>query len=122
MCGRYQRRSDRQKIATAFQLGNVDDLHLELAPDYNVAPQTMQPVVIWDEEFGIRTLHMMFWRYLPPFVDDPKTFRKNTINAKGETLLQGDFWKDSFLYRRCLIPVDSFLEWRTEGKNKLPWM
>jgi putative SOS response-associated peptidase YedK len=45
MCGRYQRRSDKQKIAEAFHLGNVDGLALELTSDYNVAPQTMQPVI-----------------------------------------------------------------------------
>jgi len=48
MCGRYQRRSDKQKIAEAFQLGNVDGLYLELASDYNVAPQTMQALILWD--------------------------------------------------------------------------
>ena len=122
MCGRYQRRSDKQKIAEAFQLGNVDGLHLELAPDYNVAPQTMQPVILGDEEFGIRTLQMMFWRFLPPFVNDPKKFKMSTINAKGETLLDSNVWKDSFLKRRCLIRVDSFIEWRAEGKTKLPWL
>src|SRR5580698_9226715 len=122
LCGRYQRRSDKQKIAEAFQLGNVDGLHFELAPDYNVAPQTMQPVIIWDEEFGTRMLSMMFWRFLPPFVNDPKKFKMSTINAKGETLLDAGIWKDSFLRRRCLIPVDSFIEWRTEGKRKLPWV
>jgi hypothetical protein len=41
MCGRYQRRSDKQKIAEAFQLGNVDGLSLELGPDYNAAQQSM---------------------------------------------------------------------------------
>lgn len=46
MCGRYQRRSDKQKTAEAFALGNIDGLALELAPDYNVAPQTMHPVVV----------------------------------------------------------------------------
>jgi putative SOS response-associated peptidase YedK len=122
MCGRYQRKSDKQKIAEAFQLGNIDGLQLELAPDYNVAPQTMQPVVIWDENGGTRTLHMMFWRFLPPFVADPKAFKASTINAKGETMLDSKMWRDAFLHRRCLVPSDSFVEWRTDGKNKLPWM
>ncbi len=44
VCGLYQRRSDKQKIAEAFALGNVDGLALDLAPDYNVAPTTMQPI------------------------------------------------------------------------------
>jgi len=30
MCGRYQRRSNKQRIAEAFALGNVDGLALEL--------------------------------------------------------------------------------------------
>lgn len=64
MCGRYQRRSDKQHIAEAFALNDVDGLALELAPDYNVAPTTMQPVIVWDEAFGTRTLRMMFWRFL----------------------------------------------------------
>src|SRR5271170_2457551 len=65
VCGRYQRRSDKQRITDAFALGNVDGLGLELTPDYNVAPQTMQPVIVWDQEFGTRTPHMMFWRSCP---------------------------------------------------------
>jgi putative SOS response-associated peptidase YedK len=123
MCGRYQRRSDKQKIAEAFHLGNVDGLSVEFTPDYNAAPQTKQPVIVWDEEFGTRTLHMMFWRFLPPFVFDPKKFRLDTINAKGETLMNSSMWRESFLYRRCLVPVDTFVEWqRIDSKTKLPWM
>jgi len=30
-------------------------------------------------------------------------------------------WQDSFLRRRCLIPADSFIEWKREGKKRLPW-
>ena len=122
MCGRYQRRSDKQKIAEAFAVGNVDGLALELPPDYNVAPQTMQPVVVWDEREGMRTLQMMFWRFLPRFVTDPKKFRLDTINAKGETLLGNKIWHDAFQRRRCLIPADSFVEWKPEGKHKVPWL
>jgi putative SOS response-associated peptidase YedK len=55
MCGRHQRRADKQKIAEAFALGNVDGLARKLVPDYDVAPQTMQPVIVWDKDFGTRT-------------------------------------------------------------------
>ena len=123
MCGRYQRRADKQKIAEAFQLGNVDGLALEFTPDYNAAPQSMQPVIVWDEAGGMRVLQMMFWRFLPPFVTDPKKFRLDTINAKGETLLGSRMWRSAFLHSRCLIPVDSFIEWkRVDAKTKLPWI
>jgi putative SOS response-associated peptidase YedK len=44
----------------------------------------------------------------------------STINAKAETLTSNRMWQDSFLNRRCLIPVDTFIEWRKDGKRRLP--
>jgi putative SOS response-associated peptidase YedK len=122
MCGRYQRRSDKQKIAEAFRVGNVEDLYLDLAPTYNAAPQSMLPVIVWDPAGGTRMLQMMFWRFLPPLVSDPKAFKLDTINARGETLLDSKLWRSGFLQSRCLVPVDSFIEWkRIDPKTKLPW-
>jgi putative SOS response-associated peptidase YedK len=108
MCGRYQRHTDKQKIVEAFHLGSVDGLALEFAPDYNAAPQSLQPVILWDKQFGARSLHMMFWCFLPPHVTDPKKFRLDTINARGESLMDSNVWRDAFLHSRCLVPVDSF--------------
>jgi putative SOS response-associated peptidase YedK len=127
MCGRYQRRSDKQRIAEAFQLGTLDDLdlstELSLAPDYNAAPGTMQPVIVWDDALGMRTLRMMHWRFLPPFCTDPRKLKLDTINANADKLLSSGVWKKSFLYRRCLIPADSFVEWkRVSPKIKLPFL
>ena len=125
MCGRYPRRSDKQRIAEAFALGDVQALPLasdiDLPPNYNVAPQTMQPVIVWDETVGTRVLHRMFWRFLPPFCGDLKTFRLSTVNAQSERLMES-IWQESFLKRRCLIPADTFIEWQSDGKRKLPWV
>ncbi|WP_263351420.1 SOS response-associated peptidase [Acidicapsa acidisoli] len=129
MCGRYQRRSDKRRIAEAFQLGTPDEpdssvdlgVELGLAPNYNAAPGTMQPVVVWDEAPGMRTLRMMHWRFLPPFCTDPK--KLDTIHASAEKLLSSGVWRKSFLYRRCLIPADAFVEWRrVSPKIKLPFV
>jgi putative SOS response-associated peptidase YedK len=123
MCGRYQRRADKQRIAEAFHLGNVDGLALELAPDYNASPGSIQPVIVWDDQFGMRTLSMMFWKFLPPYVTDPKKVDVDTILARGDKLLKSSMWRESFQKRRCLVPVDSFIEWqRPDEKTKLPWM
>lgn len=123
MCGRYQRRSDKQRLAAAFQLGDVDGLAVGLTPDHNAAPGSMQPVIFWDEQFGVRTLSMMFWKFLPPYVTDPKRVGVDTILARGDRLLKSSMWRESFQRRRCLIPVDSFIEWeRPDEKTKLPWM
>ena len=127
MCGRYQRRSDKQRIAEAFQLGTLDDLDLSvelgLAPTYNAAPGTMQPVIFWDDDLGMRAVRMMYWRFLPPFCTDPKKLKLDTIHASAEKLLSSSLWKKSFLYRRCLIPADSFVEWkRVSAKIRLPFL
>ncbi len=45
MCGRYVRRSDKQKIAEWFHADpNPSDLPMPDA-DYNVAPTTHQPII-----------------------------------------------------------------------------
>jgi hypothetical protein len=50
MCGRYFRRSDKQRIAEAFHLGIFEDLPLKAAQSYNIAPATTQPELCapWD--------------------------------------------------------------------------
>jgi putative SOS response-associated peptidase YedK len=127
MCGRFQRKSDVRRIAQAFQIDPPDeldlDLELGLAPNYNAAPGTMQPVVVWDDAMGMRALRMMYWRFLPPFCTDPKKLKLDTIHASAEKLLSSSIWKKSFLYRRCLIPADSFVEWkRVSQKVRLPFL
>ena len=53
MCGRYYRKADKQKIAEAFHVSQVDDF--VLPPwDYNVAPTTFQPVIRNNKESGAR--------------------------------------------------------------------
>jgi hypothetical protein len=48
MCGRYGRRGDKQRIAEWMQTHNIDVFDeindSQLAPSYNVAPQSFQPV------------------------------------------------------------------------------
>jgi putative SOS response-associated peptidase YedK len=44
MCGRYYRRSDKQRIAEAFKLGRLPE-SFELPPDWNIAPSTEQPII-----------------------------------------------------------------------------
>jgi putative SOS response-associated peptidase YedK len=64
----------------------------------------------------------LFWSDRHSYVVDDVLAFPPSIRAKGETLLDSNVWKDSFLRRRCLIPVDSFIEWRAEDKTKLPWV
>lgn len=66
MCGRYRRRADKQFIAEWMQTHNsdvFDDSYL--APSYNVAPQSFQPVVRLSPNTGERELTIMRWGLVP---------------------------------------------------------
>ncbi len=112
MCGRYLRRSDKQRIAETFCVakGLADPV---LPPwDYNVAPTTHQPVVRANRDTGDRELVLMRWGLVPYFVTDLKSFTFSTINARAESLSTSAIFRGPFERRRCLIPADGFYEWK----------
>jgi putative SOS response-associated peptidase YedK len=121
MCGRYYRRSDKQRIAEAFHLGGLDELLLETAPDYNVAPTSKQPVIVADRETGERELRIMRWGLIPFWSKDAK-IAFSTINAKAETIATAPAFREAFKTRRCLVPADGFYEWKKlDAKTKQPY-
>jgi putative SOS response-associated peptidase YedK len=111
MCGRYYRRSDKQRIAEAFKVGKLPP-GFELPPDYNIAPSTFQPVIRTGRENGERQLTMMRWGLVPAKVADPDSFKIfSTTNARAESILEKAIWRGPFTHTRCLIPLDGFYEW-----------
>ena len=101
MCGRYYRRSDKQRIAEAFKVGKLPP-GFELPPDYNIAPSTYQPIIRADAETGVRALVQMRWGLIPAKVADPDGFKiYTTSNARAETILDKPIWKEPFQHSRC---------------------
>lgn len=121
MCGRYVRRSDKQRIAEAFRLGHAVD-ELVVAQDWNVAPTTAQPVIRLNRDTGEREMVMMRWGLVPYFAKRAEDFKGfSTINAKAETLEEKAVWRAPLAKRRCIVPADGFYEWKSEGKVKRPF-
>jgi putative SOS response-associated peptidase YedK len=122
MCGRYYRRSDKQRIAEAFKLGKLPE-GFELPPDFNIAPSTFQPVIRSAKETGDRELVLMRWGLVPHFAKSLADFKGfSTINAKAENLMKTAMWRVPFQRRRCLIPADGFYEWKKlDAKTKQPY-
>ena len=58
------------------------------------------------------------WGLLPQWSKDP-TFRKNTLNARIETVSHLPSFRD-YNDNRCLIPASRFYEWQHVGKTKIP--
>lgn len=123
MCGRYYRRSDKQRIAEAFKVGKLPDGFILPDWDYNVAPTTMQPVIRLNRDTGEREMVLMRWGLIPYFAKSATDFKGfSTINAKGETVEEKALWKGPFQKRRCLVPADGFYEWaKIDPKTKKPY-
>jgi putative SOS response-associated peptidase YedK len=101
MCGRYRRRSDKQRIADAFAVGTgLEEIYFELGED--IAPDSVQPVVLLNED-GERQIELMRWAFRIP--------QKLLFNAR---------WKESFEKRRCIVPADAIFEWQDVKKGKKP--
>ncbi len=119
MCGRYARRSDKQRIAEHFAVHGAS--LPDFGPSWNVAPQTFQPVIRLNRDTGEREIVMMRWGLVPYWAKDPGIGLR-TINAKAESIITAPAFREAFKYRRCLIPADAFYEWqKLTGKMKQPF-
>ena len=108
MCGRYRRRSDKQRIAEAFHVGmGLEDLYLE--PEDDIAPGSIQPVVLAGESEE-REIALMRWGFRLP--------DRLLFNARSEGIDQAKFWKDSFEQRRCIVPADAIYEWQKVDRGR----
>jgi putative SOS response-associated peptidase YedK len=108
MCGRYLRRSDKQRIAEAFRVGmGLEELCLE--PDDDIAPGSIQPVVVTSET-GEREIALMRWGFKLP--------DRHLFTARSEGIDQSKFWKDSFQQRRCIVPADAIFEWQQVERGR----
>jgi putative SOS response-associated peptidase YedK len=108
MCGRYRRRSDKQRIADAFHVG-MDLAEIYLEPEEDIAPGSIQPVVLSGDTGG-REIALMRWGFKLP--------DRHLFNARSEGIERAPFWKDSFQERRCIVPADAFFEWSDTGQKK----
>ena len=67
-----------------------------------------------------RTLDALRWGLIPNWAKDPKIAYK-TINARVETVDTAPSYREAFKKRRCLIPADSFYEWKKVLGGKIPF-
>jgi putative SOS response-associated peptidase YedK len=96
MCGRYKQITALQLLRELLGTG----IDLDIPPAGTLAPGMMAPVMT---EGGVKAL---YWGLTPAWSkEDAKT---QVINARAETMHDKPFFKNA---KRCLIPVDAFIEW-----------
>ena len=119
MCGRFARKSTQDLLTEWFGI-ELEDMPW-FAPSYNVAPQSVQPVVRPNRDTGTPEFALLRWGLVPFWAKDPK-FGYSTINARAEEAAAKPAFRDALKKRRCLVPADAFYEWqRIDPKNKHPF-
>jgi len=116
MCGRFIQYSAPEVYASHFDL----DTLCEVKPRYNLAPT--QPVLaVRRAAEGTRELVPLRWGLVPSWSKGPDS-RFSMINARAETVDSKPAYRNAFRHRRCLIPTEGFYEWKTQGREKTPYL
>lgn len=116
MCGRYFLHSTADKLTALF-----GEMPMPmLAPRYNIAPTQPVPIVR-EGAGGRREMVLVRWGLIPGWSKGPDP-RYSMINARVETVAEKPAYRNALRYRRCLIPVDGFYEWRADGRGKQPYV
>ena len=88
------------------------------APRYNIAPTQMAPVIFHDHNQP--AMKLMLWGLIPSWAKDESTGNA-LINARSETIESRTAFREAFKHRRCLIPADSFYEWKEMHGERQPF-
>jgi putative SOS response-associated peptidase YedK len=83
------------------------------APNYNITPDSFQPVVRLGHESGEREFSIMKWGLVPYWSKTAKA-GFSSINARNDKLESSGAWREPFKRRRCLIPAEFFFEWQPQ--------
>lgn len=118
MCGRIHVRNRKPEMLDEFR-----ELHIQ--PDlkflerFNVTPSQDVPVVRQEPD-GTLALLPMSWGLIPSWA--PESGARAESIARAETVASKRTFKDSFVHRRCIIPVAGYYEWqRITPHVKQPW-
>jgi putative SOS response-associated peptidase YedK len=116
MCGRFIF-TDPSKIKGLMPDADIDQLKIEFAPSYNIAPSQDIPAILND---GSNMVRLIRWGLVPSWAKDI-SIGYRMINARAETLTEKPAFKRLIKDRRCLIFAEGFYEWEKLGKAKRPY-
>jgi putative SOS response-associated peptidase YedK len=115
VCGRFTQQRPTSELAEIF---DAENLAADDGGHFNVAPTDEAAVIVQRAER--RAVVRYRWGLVPHWADDAKIGGR-TFNARAETIAVTPAFRDAFRRRRCLVPVDSFYEWRREGGVRQPY-
>ncbi len=113
MCGRYSFSKSAAKKAEIQKLKGADNVPMSM----NIAPTQMAAVITSDAPDSMK---LMSWGLVPHWQKNLNE-AKPLINARVEDIGEKPSFRKAIRQQRCIVPADSFYEWRMEGKKRIPY-
>ncbi len=88
---------------------------VERAESWNVAPSTSALLV--RAEGNVLTTDWLFWG----LQNEVPLSGVRPTNARLESVSEKPTFRDAWQHRRCLVPVDGWYEWKSDGAEKQPY-
>ena len=106
----------------ALEALKVSGREFGLAPRYGIAPGDWVGAV-WapDGGNGARLFSGFRWGVAPDFWDDSHAGHR-LYSARAETLAHKAAWRESFKFRRAVVPIDGFWMWRDVDGERRPFL
>lgn len=120
MCFHLKQKKRRAELEERFEAECIDEDAYITADHLNGFDHPRTSIITAQRPSEIQAFH---WGLIPSWADDI-SFRKNTLNAKIESIAEKPSFKDC-LSQRCIILVDGFYEWQwldPKGKSKQKYL
>jgi len=115
MCGRYDLSQNPAAIKAHFRVPAVPDFLASL----DVRPTELKPIVRLASDGG-RKCVLARWGLVPSWAKDLK-FGNRCINARVETIATAPAFREAYVKRHCLVPLNAFFEWSGEKGHRTKW-
>jgi len=109
MCGRYNFTVEQsEELREIIEQLNAK-IHAKIINSGEIFPTNQVPLLIGENEWTSPVLSI--WGF-------PKFDNKGVIiNARSETAFEKRTFRDSLIYRRCIVPSSGFYEWDKEKRK-----
>ena len=120
MCGRIAMLLDYDYLSEQLEVEFDPEVKEAYAPRYNVGPTQWHWIVQWVPGRGTRVMQPARWGLINKWSKDRK-WAARQINARVETVEEKPAFKESFVARRCVVPISGFYEWSGGKRSRHPY-
>src|ERR1700758_3966946 len=121
MCGRYRRTTAEEELAQRYHIPIPPQRDLPIS--WNIAPSQDVLAIRYNPKTRQRSLGALRWGLigLIPYWAKGQRGAYRTMKAGVESVDSPPSYREACKKRRCLIPADSFYEWKKVVGGKIPY-